>query len=176
MKPDFKKILFDSSKLTIDIAAETVGNNPEYFKEVLNFASAEKSPLNMRASRVIVSVCEKYPGLFLPYVNITAEKFRKFKTDGQKRAFAYILSKYAENIEENNRAGLIDVCFDYMFSNEKVAVKYNCLILLFEFTKIYPELKNELLAAIDFNLTEGIFKLSGMIKRIYGALNENLTS
>jgi len=170
MKPDFKKILFDSSKLTIDIAAETTGNNPDYFKEVLDLASAEEAPLNMRASRVIVSVCEKYPDLFLPYVNITAKNFPKFKTDGQKRAFAYVLSKYVKNIEEDNRAVLIETCFDYLFSNEKVAVKYNCLILLFEFTKIYPELKNELLAAIDFNLTEGVFRLSGVVKNIYGKL------
>ena len=171
MKPDFENILSDSSKLTIDIAAEAIGNNSEYFKEVLIFALAEQTPLNMRASRVIVSVCEKYADLFLPYVNITAKKIPELKNDGQKRAFTYILSKYVKNIEDDNRAILIEICFDYLFSKEKIAVKYNCLILLFELTKIYPELKNELLAAIDFNLTEGIFRLNGEIKKIYKALN-----
>jgi len=172
MKPDFKKILFDSSKLTIDIAAEAVGNNQEYFKIVLNLALNEKSPLNMRASRVIVSVSDVYPDLFFPYVNEAAKQFYNLNNDGQKRAFAYVLSKYVNNIEEDNRAILLDTCFDYLFSNEKVAVKYNCLILLFEFLRIYPKLKNELLSAIDFNLTEGIFRMNGEIKRIYKKIKD----
>ncbi|MCF6364939.1 MAG: hypothetical protein L3J35_01940 [Bacteroidales bacterium] len=171
MPPKFKNILSNSLRVTMDIAAETVGKNPQYFKEILNISLNEKPPINWRASRVIALCTDKYPDLFIPYVNKIAQLFPSFKNDGLKRSYAYVLSKYVKYFNEDNQAGLIEICFNYMLSDEKVAVKYNCMKLLFEMTEIIPELKGELQAAIGFNISEDIFRMTGEIKKIYKAID-----
>jgi hypothetical protein len=172
MKPDFKNILSDSSRLTIDVAVKAVDANPANFNELMSLCMSPDSVMNMRASRVASFVSDKYPNLFLPYVNKIAEAFSGFKTDGQKRAFAYILSKYTTSLNEENQSEMLDICFKYMLSNEKVAVKYNCMRFLFAMTRMYPELKGELKAAIDFNITEEVFRMNGEIKKVYKAIEK----
>lgn len=172
MKPNFKKILSNSLRITMDIAAEAVGNNAVYFKEVLTISLKEKPPLNWRASRVIALCVDKHPDLFIPYVNTIAQLFSNFKNDGLKRSYAYALSKYVKHFNEESQADMIEVCFNYMLSDEKIAVKYNCMKVLYEMTKIIPELKGELQAAIDFNLSEGIFRMNGAIKKIYKKIED----
>jgi len=167
MKPKFKEILSDSLKITSEIAAEAVGNNPKYFNELIELSLNEKAPLNWRASRVIALCSDNYPKLFIPYVNKIAQVFPRFKTDGLKRSYAYVLSKYVDKIKEDNIVGLIEACFSLMFSNEKIAVKYNCMKLLFEITKMIPELRGELKALIDYNLEQGVFRMNGEIKKVY---------
>ena len=172
MNPIFTKILSDSSKITIEIATEVVGNNPDFFKKVLDLSLKPKSPLNIRAARVVVAAAENYYHLFLPYINSVVKRFPDFKTDGQKRAFAYLLSKYIDYIREDKHVEMLDVCFRYMFEDENIAVKYNCMIFLYETAKIYPELKGELKHAIDFNLTQNIFKMNGEVKKIYKEISQ----
>ena len=167
MKPNFKSILSNSLRITMDIAAEAVGNNPAYFKEVINISLEEKSPINWRASRVIALCVDKHSSLFIPYVNKIAQLFSSFKNDGLKRSYAYTLSKYVEYMNEDSQADMIEVSFKYMLSDEKMAVKYNCMKVLFEMTKIIPELKGELQAAIDYNIQQGVFRMNGEIKKIY---------
>lgn len=170
MTPNFKKILSNSLKITSEIAAEAVGNNPKYFDEIIKMSLHEKSPLNWRAARVVLLCIEKYPKLFVPYTNEIAKLFSTFKVDGLKRAYSYILSKYITQINEDFLSDLIETCFNYLLSKEKIAVKYNCMKLLFEISKKYPELKGELKASIDFNLSEDIFRMNGAIKKIYKEL------
>ncbi len=168
MKPNFQSILNrDSSRATADIAVEAVGNMLVYFKEVLNISLDSKPPVNWRAARVVALCAEKYPELFIPFVNKIAQLYSSFKNDGLKRSYAWLLAKYTSYLDEGSQADLIDVCFNYMLSDEKIAVKYNCMKLLFEMTKILPEIRGELQAAIDYNLQQGIFRMNGVIKKIY---------
>jgi hypothetical protein len=172
MKPNLKGILsIDSSRITADIAADAINGNSNYFKEVINLSLNEKTPLNWRAARVVALVCDEHEELFIPYVNKTAKLFSSFKNDGLKRSYATILLKYINLFDEESLTQIIDVCFKYMLSEEKVAVKYNCMKLLYEITKKIPELRGELQAAIDYNLSENVFRFNGEIKKIYNAID-----
>ena len=152
MKPDFLKILsIDSLRATADLAVEAVGNNPEYFKEVLNIACNNKSPVNWRAVRVIEFVTEQNPKLFFPYVNKYAKLFPSFKTDGFKRSFPKIFTYCKNKLNKENKVILIDTCFKYLSSGfEPIAVRVNCMQLLYELSKDIPEITGELQAAIEF--------------------------
>ncbi len=173
MKPDFKNIIkTDSLRATADIACEAIGNKQLYFKEVLMLSLEEKSPENWRAARVIGLSILKYPNLFVPYVNKIANLFPEFKNDGLKRSYAFVLSKYVKYLSEDNLTKLIETCFSYMLSNEKVAVKFNCLTLLFNISEKFSDLKPELLASIEFNLSKGVFRLNGDIKKYYRKLQK----
>ena len=172
MKPNFQNILnSDSLRATADIATEAIADNPEYFKEVLDISLDAKPSVNWRAARVVALSAEKYPELFVSYVNEIALLFSEFKNDGLKRTYAWLLSKYADYFNEDSRSELIEVCFNYMLSDEKIAVKYNFMKLLFEMCKRIPEFKGELSAAIEFNISEGVFRFNGELKKIYNAID-----
>ncbi len=166
MTPNFTEILNNSLRVTSEIAAEAIGDNPKYFKQVINLSLEENSPLNWRVARVVLICVEKNPYLFKPFVNKVGKAFVTFTNDGLKRAYAYVLSKYIKYLKEDILSAIIETCFSYMLANEKIAVKYNCIKFLFETSKIYPELKGELKASIDFNITNDIFKMNGSIKKI----------
>ena len=172
MKPNFQTLLnSDSLRATADIATEAIADVPEYFKEVLDISLEAKPPVNWRAARVVALSAEKYPELFVPYVNEIAQLFSDFSNDGLKRSYAWLLSKYVNYFNEDSQYDLIEVCFNYMLSDEKIAVKYNCMKLLYELCKIIPEINGELLAAIDFNISEGVFRFNGELKKIYNAID-----
>ena len=123
MKPNFKTILnSDSLRATADIGTEAIGGVPEYFKEVLDISLETKPPVNWRAARVLSLSAEQYPELFIPYVNNIAQLYSSFKNDGLKRTYAWLLSRYSKYFNEDSQADLIEVGFDYMLSDEKMAV------------------------------------------------------
>ena len=168
MKPDFYQILnTDSSRATADLAAEAVAGVPEYFEEVLHYSFIEKSPVNWRAARVVWLCSTKFPELFKPHANKTAKLFSEFKVDGLKRTYAYMLSNYVNELDEDSLADMIDICFKYMLNDEKIAVKYNCMKFLYETCKLIPELSGELLAVIEVNISDGTFRFNGLLKKIY---------
>jgi hypothetical protein len=172
MKPDFLEILkSDSSRLTADITTELIAGNPGFYDEVIDLSLVEKSPVNWRAARVAVLSAEEYPELFVPHVNCIAKKFKSFQCDGLKRSYASLLAKYTTYMNDDSKRILIDTCFKYMLEDEKPAVKYNCMKVLFELSMIIPEIKSELAAVIDFNISHGIFRMNGEIKKIYMAIN-----
>ena len=172
MKPNFQNILnSDSLRATADIAVEAVGDTAEYFKEVLDISLEAKPPINWRAARVLALSAEQYPELFIPYVNKIAQLYSSFKNDGLKRSYAWLLSKYVKHFNENSQADIIEIGFNYMISEEKPAVKYNCMKVLFELSKIIPEIKGELQAAIDYNIQNGFFRMNGEIRKIYKAID-----
>jgi len=175
MKPDFLEIISsDSSRATADLAVEAVADIPEYFKEVLDISLSEPSPVNWRAARVVALSAVHHPELFKPYVNKVAKLFPSFNIDGLKRTYAWLLARYVVFFDEDSQAGMIEICFDYMLKDEKIAVKYNCMKVLYEMCKLFPELKGELMAAIEVNLADGTFRINGELKKIYNAIDIDL--
>jgi hypothetical protein len=175
MQPDFLRILnSDSSRMTADIATEAVDRDPDYFAEVLEISLNTSPPVNWRAARVIALSSEAHHELFLPYVNKIALLFQSFICDGLKRSYAQVLAHYADHLDEAGQAALTEICFRYIVDDEKPAVKYNCIKLLFELSKIHPDLRGELTAVIDFTIAQGEFKMSGELKRIYKAIEHQI--
>ena len=175
MRPNFYEIIsIDSSRASADIAVEAIADVSEYFKEVMDISLQAKPPLNWRAARVLALSADEHHDLFIPYANQIALLFSCFTNDGLKRSYAWLLSRYAKYFNEESQSKLIEVCFNYLLSDEKIAVKYNCVKLLFEMSKIIPELKGELLAAIEFNISEGIFRMNGQLKKICKAIDIQL--
>jgi hypothetical protein len=175
MSTDIKSILqIDSSRLTADIAVDLIEDNTKDFDIAVDISLKTKPPLNWRAARVVALAAEKNPNLFIPYVNDIALRFPGFNNDGLKRSYARLLAQFYTFIDTSLIPALIDICFKYMLENEKPAVKYNCMILLYELSRIFPELKGELLAVIDYNIDKKVFKRNGEISRIMKSLEIRL--
>ena len=78
-----------------------------------------------------------------PFLKDMIKQFPCLQSDGVKRHFSKMLA-YSDinNLLDGN---FINVCFDWLISEKiPVATKANCMHILYNATKIYPELKPEL--------------------------------
>ncbi len=152
---NFENILDNSSRLAAEIATNAIGNDAKSFKKVLDLSLNDKPPINWRAARVINLSCLKHYELFEPYVNIVATKFHTFTSAGLKRTYPKIFSLYINKLNEKNKIALIDTCFKYLLSNnEDIAVRVNCMQLIFDLQKDFPEIGEELRLTIELLLLE----------------------
>ncbi len=97
--------------------------------------------------------------LINPYLKNMIQQFPNLESDGVKRHFSKILA-YSE-INHLLDGCFINTCFDWILSEKiPVAVKANCMHILYNATKIYPELKPELKIVIEeqFNNNSAGFK------------------
>ena len=141
----------DSYRITAEIAVETVGNNEDLFAQLVEIMRFEKSPLNWRAARVLELCSYKFPNLFLPYVNIIAKEFPNFSTDGIKRQLPKLFGQYINDFTDENVGILVDTSFKILFSEEEaIAVRVNCMQLLYDLSNRISDIKGELEATILF--------------------------
>jgi len=147
---ELEGLLFDSSRATANRAAKLVGDNPERFKKVLDFALLDKEQFAMRATRVVNLVANKYPFLLQPHIVDLARKFPEFNTIGLKRGMAKMFSEQTYNYYEDTAGLLLHTCFEWLNDPaEAIALKIYSMEILYRISNAYPEIKNELISSIE---------------------------
>lgn len=146
----------DSSRFTADVAAETVGNDPVRFKEVLDICFEHPYPVSMRAARVVQLSCERFPDLIYPYLEDSFGKMLDSDIEGVRRGFLKI---YAENIDLRKFADagtLISLCFDWVINPEQpIAVRIYAMDILGKYCNIEPDLRNEVAVTLESLIFDG---------------------
>jgi hypothetical protein len=96
-------------------------------------------------------ISRKNPQLIVPYIDLFVNSITDFKIDGIKRNILNAL--FTQKIPKQLQGKIVNICFDFILSpSETVAVKVISLDIISKFIKDYPELKNELKAAIEDQL------------------------
>jgi len=172
---DFIEILsVDSSRLTIDIASEAVGNDIERFRMVFDLCFDMPYPISMRAARVVQLCCEKFPKLIYPNLEESFEKMLKSDVEGVRRGFLKI---YAENIDLRKFKDpglLISYCFEWLSDPEQpISVRVYVMDILCKYTKIEPDLNNELAGILESLIYDGSIAVRSRakyaLKKIYNS-------
>ncbi len=147
---ELEDLLFDSSRKTADIAVSIIGENPEIFKKFLDFAMLDKDQFSMRAARVIWLSAHDQPWLVKPYIREIIQKLPNFKNDGVKRCLTKMLTEQSIDQNDETLGILANSCFNWLSEpTEKAAMKVYAIEILYQISKKYPELQNELIAAIE---------------------------
>ena len=163
MVPDFKALLkIDSSRVIVDQVVDAVGDNPAYFKFVLDLCFSEGYPVAMRAGRAVALCNEKYPSLIIPYIDQLVKMIKGSEIDGVKRG---ILQAFSESVDMKlfvNLGELVDLCFSLLMNiKESISVMYYSMEILYKICIIEPELKFELIQVIEgmtFETSAGLVK------------------
>jgi hypothetical protein len=147
--PDIKtQLLSELSRANVDYTIAALGNDPSYFRELMNFIVNEADPLPMRASWVAEGISEKYPEMIQPYIGMLIRNLRRFTHPGTCRNVLKILSR--TEIRDTYHGILLDICFDWLPKEERtVAEKVFCMQIIANHLKFYPELTNEFFELID---------------------------
>jgi hypothetical protein len=145
------RIAQEHSRVTTDAIANAIGNDPKEFKKIIDIIYTAKAPLPQRASWLLAVVSRKHPELITPYLSQFINSITGFKIDGIKRNMLSALC--TQEIPKRLQGKAVNICFDFILSpSETVAVKVLSLEILSKFIQEYPELKNELKAAIEDQL------------------------
>jgi len=139
------------SRANIDFTIQTLGNDPEHFKELINLIFNEPDPLPMRASWVMEGITEKHPEMIRPYIGMLTRNLKKFTHPGTRRNILKIFTRI--EIPEKYHGILLDICFEWI-SDEKttVAEKVHAMQIIANHLRHYPELVNEFIEIIDVQI------------------------
>lgn len=144
---NFKEQLVDSGKIVGEIVASNVGNNPEYYKQILDMTLFEKMPMQSRAGRVL-SICTlKYPYLFEPHI----DRVLKFalEDNGFHRNVFWVFAEVDIKLTEEQEGILLDLCFEWLNNKQlEIAPTVFCFTIIFKIVKKIPELGPELAEVI----------------------------
>jgi len=141
----------EHSRTNTDAIAKAIGNDPKEFEKIIDIIFRGKAPLPQRASWLLMVVSRKNPELIKPYISLFINSVAGFKIDGIKRNMLSALC--TQEIPKRLQGKMVNICFDFILSpSETIAVKVLSLDILAKFIKDYPELKNELKAAIEDQL------------------------
>ena len=175
---NLEDLFFDSSRRTINIAVNTIGNNPVIFKKILDFALEDKERFAMRAARAIQMSVAKHPEIVRPYLKDIIRQLDKFKTGGLKRSFAKMISELDWDFDEDTLGILAETCFKWVNdNNEEIAIKIYSQDILYRISEIYPELKHELITVLEHNYPHSSVAIKSrsrkMTVKLYKELNKS---
>ena len=138
--------------------AKLLLDNPKLIPEILSVLFKIDDPVSCRAGWILESMCGKNLEAIIPHLDLFTEKMSLVYLDSAVRPIAKIceylaLAYYGKQpneiknvLSQIHKERIIEVCFDYMINDERIAPKaysMNSLYLLgLEFDWVHPELGN----------------------------------
>lgn len=170
---DFEQLLSDSHRLTLEMAAKDVGTDPILVEELFKISMEQENPPALRASRVLDICCEMHPDIAAPYLNRFVEALPTLHNDSVKRNFLHILGRAHQPITEKNWTQLLNCTLEWLVSpQEKSAVRAYCMDILYHLAMEEPELKSEIIYALESACIESTAAVTGRSKRFMKALKK----
>ncbi len=151
---NFEDQLVDSSRIIADMVAGNVGDNEEHFKALMELSFSGKPKIAMRASRVATLCVEKYPFLIEPYL----DKIIYSLPDDEsiRKNFLKVLAETDLKFTEDQLGYLFDNCFEMLINDRSsIATKVYCMQVLYNISEVEPDLKIELISAIEEQVPKG---------------------
>ena len=164
-------ILSEMSRANTDFVRDIVLNNSTMFDELFNMVISDTEPLSRRAIWSLDYCTEKNPDLLTDYHKTQLiNNLHHFSHQGLIRHSLRILARY--EIPETISGMFLNICFDLLLNPKtSIASKAWCIDIIYKFSQKEPELKPELITAIEFqqeNASAGIKNKSRrMLKKLY---------
>jgi len=151
IRKELLKYQVQSKEHALRIAEFAVSSN-ENFQELMHCFLSKDVKLAQRAAWSVSWAAKKNPAIIQPHIgSIVNQLSRTDIHDAVIRNSVRILESVV--IPENFHAEVLSACFDFIQKrNTPIAVKAFSLTILFNLSKLYPEIKNELKMIIRQNM------------------------
>jgi len=168
----FEDILYDSSRICVEMAGEVISAKPDLFAEAFALVRENKGTVSSRASRAIFFSFSNNPGIIDPFIADIVDATLTIENTSIRQNLLRLLSEL-ELTEDTHQIGtLIDNCFRWIDSIESTpAIKVYSLEIVYKLSRKIPELQNELINTIEnqMELSSAGFKSRGgrLLKKLY---------
>lgn len=165
-------LLQDNSRAHTDFMGDFVRQKPELIHELWKVYLQNKGTVSRRAAWIIDTVSENEPAWVEPYLEQLIDLLPTFSHDGMKRHGLRMISR--NTIPEARLGELVNIAFDWLLStNEAVAAKMYCMMILASVSAQMPEIRHELIDTIEFQMPEGSPGFKSIGKKILKQLYKN---
>ncbi len=165
-------LLSNNSRAHTDFMGDIVRQNPDLINELWQVYLSDKGAVSRRAAWIIDTVSENEPAWVQPYLEQLIDLLPTFSHDGMKRHGLRMISR--NTIPEAKIGELINIAFDWLLSNnEAIAAKMYCMLILSSIAEKMPEIRNELIDTIEFQMPEGSPGFKSIGKKILKQLYRN---
>ena len=164
-------ILKEYSKAYTVHLAEKIGPNQEAFDELLEAFLHDEWRVTQRAAWIVSHCIDRHPWLIEKHIEAVLLNLKNDVNIAVKRNTVRILQFV--DIPEDQMGLAAEICFDFLNSGkEAIAVKAHAMTILFNITKKFPELRDELQIAIEDQLPFGSEGIRSRGKKILKELSK----
>jgi hypothetical protein len=143
-----KQLMAELSRRNIDLIATFALNEPAAIPCLLEIVLSQNHKSSSRASWVLEKLSDKIPGIMDAYIVEIINALPFIQSSSTRRTLAKVLMLH--QIPASAEGEVLIFCFKMIESAaEPVAVKANCMTILFNLLPKYPDLKNEIFAIIE---------------------------
>ena len=149
MKESIKKqLMAEMSRRNIDLVTQLFVEQPSKIPILIELVLSHDDKSSMRASWVLEKLSEKLNEPASDYIYTLIKELPNIKISGTRRTLSKVLMLHT--IPDEYEGELLDFCITMLETpKEPVAVKANCMTIIFNLLPKYPELKNEIFAIIE---------------------------
>lgn len=144
-----EEILKEQSKTQWEHIAAWIGDDRKRFKALVDLFLHDEYRVVQRSSNIISKVGDKHPGLIKPHIDAMVQRMTEPGIPvSVKRNVVRLLQTIPP--PERLHGEVMNICFDLLADvRETIAVRCFSMTVLANLAKIYPDLKNELIALIE---------------------------
>ncbi len=147
-----EQLLLEHSKANSCLIRDYIGEDKKKFEELLQLFLAEEYRISQRAAMVISACFDENPVLVNPYRAKLIENLLDREVNIAVKRNTIRILQFME-IPEKYKARMYDYCLAQLHSeNEAIAVKAFAMQVAYNLCEDFPELKSELIEAIQLNL------------------------
>jgi len=146
-----EQLLVELSRRNIELVSNWILDNPGSESLLVDLVISHKPKVAERASWVMEKISDRLNGFFDPYLPRILEVIQLIPSSSTRRTLAKVLMLHT--IPEDYEGKILDFCITAIESpKEPVAVKANCMTIVFNLLPKYPDLRNEVYAIIESQL------------------------
>lgn len=133
-----------------------IGNDPGRFRELMDcfFAETKDYRVPQRAAYTLSLTFEKQPDLIFPYRDKLIQNLQNPELKSSLKRNILRVLQFTE-IEEDWMGNLYGYCFEFLANpKEEIAIRAFAMVVLYNISNTFPELKPELKAIVESVLEE----------------------
>lgn len=150
------EILQEHSKQQAEKIAAWVGSDKKRLAQLIDVFLNGDSVLTQRSSWIVNLVNDKQPELVLPYLEQLVNRMNEPGVHVAVKRNVVRILEHTQDMPEALHGPVMNACFDFL-ADPKEAIGVHCfsMVVLDNLSKVYPELRQELVALIEERLEQG---------------------
>lgn len=143
-----EQLASERSRANIDIVASWAGTDSRRIADLLDIALGDFGKVSESAIWALLVVADKNKGILDYATPRIVQSLDLLPTSGMRRIACRILM--VSHVSDEFDGQIVDFCFRMLEkADEPIGVRANCLSLIADRLQKYPELRQELMSAID---------------------------
>ena len=169
---DYEELMRYPNRQSYEEAVLYLLEFPEEIEILWNYFTKGSTKERNRSAWLLHHISDANPKLFESFHLRLLNHAAMAKTDAEKRFIARLFAKHGLPKDETTKGLLLNQTFNWLLDpKESIAVKANCLDIIYRFTTFHPEIETELRTIIADQYPNSTAAFRVRAKRILNALN-----